>query len=354
MTWDAHSDLPAAMMGEHVHAGYRAWLGAEDSVRMRIRMSDPETGHLARIQAGRRKYVESVPRSVRVTRQNDGRRLAALKRVSTFDRLLAHHDGDYTRLREAAAQVNHAVMSVEPLAETADVYDLTVDGYHNFALEAGVFVHNSARMARVSEYQALLPLRGKILNVQKASLADTLRNVEIASIVQVLGAGSGRTFDLTTMRYGRVILMADADVDGSHIRTLLITLFARYMRPVIEDGRLFAAMPPLHKITTKGRNAETHFTFSQREMETKLAALQRAGKQVVTPVPRFKGLGEMDAEELWDTTMNPATRSVRRITLNDVEAAEQALELLMGEKVEPRRAWLVESSVRVDQSAIDI
>jgi DNA gyrase subunit B len=212
----------------------------------------------------------------------------------------------------------------------------------------------SARLARVSEYQALLPLRGKILNVQKASLADTLGNVEIASIVQVLGAGTGRTFDLTTMRYGRVILMADADVDGSHIRTLLITLFARYMRPVIEDGRLYAAMPPLHKITTKGRNSETHFTFTQREMETRVAALQRAGKQVVTPVPRFKGLGEMDAEELWETTMNPATRSVRRITLDDVEAAETALELLMGEKVEPRRNWLVESSVRVDQSAIDI
>ncbi|HEX6352365.1 MAG TPA: toprim domain-containing protein [Actinophytocola sp.] len=331
-------------------------------------------------ERGRRKYVESVPRAVRVAQQNDGRRLAALKRVSAllsmsdseigaaydaermrtartglrFDRLLAHYDGDYSRLREAAAQMNHAVVSVEPLEETADVYDLTVDGYHNFALEAGVFVHNSARLARVSEYQALLPLRGKILNVQKASLADTLRNVEIASIVQVLGAGSGRTFDLSTMRYGRVILMADADVDGSHIRTLLITLFARYMRPVIEDGRLFAAMPPLHKITTRGRNPETHFTFTQREMETKLAALQRAGKQVVTPVPRFKGLGEMDADELWDTTMNPATRSVRRITIDDVEAAEKALELLMGEKVEPRRAWLVESSARVDQSAIDI
>ena len=212
----------------------------------------------------------------------------------------------------------------------------------------------SARLARVSEYQALLPLRGKILNVQKASLADTLRNAEIASIVQVLGAGSGRTFDLSTMRYGRVILMADADVDGSHIRTLLITLFARYMRPVIEDGRLYAAMPPLHKITTRGRNPETHFTFSQREMETKIASLGKAGKQIVTPVPRFKGLGEMDSDELWDTTMNPATRSVRRITMDDVDAAETALELLMGEKVEPRRAWLVESSVRVDQSTIDI
>ena len=211
----------------------------------------------------------------------------------------------------------------------------------------------SARMARVSEYQALLPLRGKILNVQKASLGDTLKNAEIASIVQVLGAGTGRTFDLATMRYGRVILMADADVDGSHIRTLLITLFAKYMRPVIEDGRLYAAMPPLHKLVTKGRNPETHFTFTQREMETKFVELEQAGKQIVTPVPRFKGLGEMDADELWDTTMNPATRSVRRITMDDVEAAETALELLMGEKVEPRRNWLVASSDRVDREAID-
>ncbi|MFC5289423.1 type IIA DNA topoisomerase subunit B [Actinokineospora guangxiensis] len=212
----------------------------------------------------------------------------------------------------------------------------------------------SARMARVSEYQALLPIRGKILNVQKASIADTLRNTEIASIVQVLGAGTGRTFDLPAMRYGRVIIMADADVDGSHIRTLLITLFAKYMRPVIEDGRLYAAMPPLHKVQTRGRNAQTIFTFTQREMEQKVAALTKAGKQVVTPVPRFKGLGEMDADELWDTTMNPASRSVRRITLHDADAAEAALELLMGEKVEPRRNWLVESAARVDQDAIDI
>jgi DNA gyrase subunit B len=210
----------------------------------------------------------------------------------------------------------------------------------------------SARRARVSEYQALLPLRGKILNVQKASLADALKNAEISSIAQVLGAGIGQAFDLSAMRYGRVILMADADVDGSHIRTLLITLFARYMRPVIEDGRLYAAMPPLHKVMTKGRGPETHFTFTQREMEAKVAALEKAGKQVVVPVPRFKGLGEMDAAELWATTMNPATRSVRRITL--AAAAEEALELLMGEHVEPRRNWLVESSARIDRPAMDV
>jgi DNA gyrase/topoisomerase IV subunit B len=255
--------------------------------------------------------------------------------------------------REAASLVNHKVVSVEKLDETADVYDLTVDSYHNFALEAGVFVHNSARLARVSEYQALLPLRGKILNVQKANLGDTLKNAEIASIVQVLGAGTGRTFDLAAMRYGRVILMADADVDGSHIRTLLITLFAKYMRPAIEDGRLYAAMPPLHKITTKGRNPETHFTFTQQEMDAKYAELERAGKSIA-PVSRFKGLGEMDADELWDTTMNPSTRSVRRITMHDVDEAETTLELLMGDKVPPRRDWLVESSARVDQAAIDI
>jgi DNA gyrase subunit B len=350
--------------------------GAEHSARMAQRMTDPETGHLAKIQAGRARYVASVPRPERVARLKDGHRLAALKGVSQlgdlpddalaaayesarpktglrFDRLLQHYDGEVGRLREAASLVNHTVVAVSPVSETEDVYDLTVDGYHNFALEAGVFVHNSARMARAAEYQALLPIRGKILNVQKASLADTLKNVEVASIVQVLGAGTGRTFEPQTLRYGRVIIMADADVDGAHIRTLLITLFAKYMRPVIELGRLYAAMPPLHKVQTQGRNAETIFTFTQAEMEQTVARLTKAGRKVITPVPRFKGLGEMDADELWATTMNPATRSVRRITMQDVDAAERTLDLLMGEKVEPRRNWLVESARRVDRDAID-
>ena len=266
---------------------------------------------------------------------------------------LRNDAGDAENSRAAAKLANHTVTRVDALVETADVYDLTVDGYHNFALDAGVFVHNSARMARSSEYQALLPIRGKILNVQKATLQQVLDNVECSAIVQVLGAGSGRTFELAALRYGRILLMADADVDGSHIRTLLITLFAKYMRPVIEAGRLFAAMPPLHKVTTKGRNPETTFTYSQQEMENTVARLEKAGKNVVKPVPRFKGLGEMDAQELWDTTMNPATRTVRRITMDDVERAEEVLELLMGERVEPRRNWLIESSGRIDEEAID-
>jgi DNA gyrase subunit B len=211
----------------------------------------------------------------------------------------------------------------------------------------------TARMARSSEYQALLPIRGKILNVQKASLQQVLDNAECSAIVQVLGAGSGRTFDIDGMRYGRVMIMADADVDGSHIRTLLITLFAKYMRPVIEAGRLFAAMPPLHKVSTKGRNPETVYTYTQQEMESTVARLERAGKSVNKPVPRFKGLGEMDADELWDTTMNPATRTVRRITFDDVERAEATLDLLMGERVEPRKNWLIEAAGRIDQETID-
>lgn len=211
----------------------------------------------------------------------------------------------------------------------------------------------TSRMARSSEYQALLPIRGKILNVQKANLQQVLDNAECAAIVQVLGAGSGRTFDLSALRYGRVLIMADADVDGAHIRTLLITLFARYMRPLIEAGRLYAAMPPLHKITKKGRNPQTVYTYTQAEMEATVRKLEKAGKQIVTPIPRFKGLGEMDADELWETTMNPATRAVRRITLDDVDAAERILELLMGEKVEPRRNWLIDSADRVDRDAID-
>jgi DNA gyrase subunit B len=211
----------------------------------------------------------------------------------------------------------------------------------------------TARLARSSEYQALLPIRGKILNVQKASLQQVLDNAECSAIVQVLGAGSGRTFDLDALRYGRVLIMADADVDGSHIRTLLITLFAKYMRPLIEAGRLYAAVPPLHKITTKGRNPETIYTYTQVEMASVVARLEKAGKHVLTPIPRFKGLGEMDADELWETTMNPATRAVRRITLGDAEAAQKVLDLLMGEKVEPRRNWLIDSAGRVDRETID-
>lgn len=199
----------------------------------------------------------------------------------------------------------------------------------------------SARSARNSEFQALLPIRGKILNVQKATLKAVLDNNECASIIQVLGAGSGKSFDLESSRYERVILLADADVDGSHIRVLLITLFFKYMRPFIEAGRLYAAVPPLHRVETLSKNPETVFTYTQSEMEATVARFEKAGKKVKMPVPRFKGLGEMDADELWDTTMNPEIRALRQITVEDAGAAEEMLELLMGSAVEPRRDYII-------------
>ncbi|HBR87905.1 MAG TPA: DNA topoisomerase IV subunit B, partial [Microbacterium sp.] len=155
----------------------------------------------------------------------------------------------------------------------------------------------TAKLARNSEYQALLPIRGKILNVQKASVSDMLSNAECASIIQVIGAGSGRSFDLSVARYGKIILMSDADVDGAHIRTLLLTLFFRYMRPLIEEGRVFAAVPPLHRVVVQhpgSKPNETIYTYSEKELHALLAKLRKAGKKWQEPIQRYKGLGEMN------------------------------------------------------------
>ena len=196
--------------------------------------------------------------------------------------------------------------------------------------------------------QALLPIRGKILNVQKASVSDMLKNAECAAIIQVIGAGSGRTFDLASARYGKVILMADADVDGAHIRTLLLTLFFRYMRPMVEAGRVFAAVPPLHRIevvNAGSKKNEVVYTYSEAELRKTVADLQRKGKRYKDPIQRYKGLGEMDADQLAETTMDPRHRTLRRVTIGDVEAAEQCFELLMGNEVAPRRDFIVDGAV---------
>lgn len=214
----------------------------------------------------------------------------------------------------------------------------------------------TAKHARNSEYQALLPIRGKILNVQKASISDMLSNAECASIIQVIGAGSGRSFDLDTARYGKVILMSDADVDGAHIRTLLLTLFFRYMRPLIEDGRVYAAVPPLHRVIAINPGAkpnETIYTYSEKELHTLLARLTKAGRKWHEPIQRYKGLGEMDAEQLATTTMDRAGRTLRRVRLPDAEAANSVFELLMGNEVAPRREFIVDASARLDRERID-
>ncbi|MCY7365712.1 MAG: type IIA DNA topoisomerase subunit B [Frankiaceae bacterium] len=210
----------------------------------------------------------------------------------------------------------------------------------------------TGKLARNSEFQAMLPLRGKILNVQKAGVSEMLSNAECAAIIQVVGAGTGRTFDLEQMRYGKVILMMDADVDGAHIRCLLITLFARYMRPVLESGRLYAAVPPLHRIEVAG-GKEPVYTYSEKQMKDELKKIANRGAKVKGQIQRYKGLGEMDPDQLAETTMHPATRTLRRINPGDVEAAERALELLMGNDVAPRRDFIVSSASRVNRELLD-
>ncbi|HEX6485980.1 MAG TPA: DNA topoisomerase IV subunit B [Nocardioidaceae bacterium] len=214
----------------------------------------------------------------------------------------------------------------------------------------------TAKLARNSEFQALLPIRGKILNVQKASIGDMLKNAECASIIQVVGAGSGRTFDIDARRYGRIIFMADADSDGAHIRCLLTTLFFKYMPDLITEGRVYSAVPPLHRIELsnpkKGMDKYV-YTYSDPELQRKLAELTKKGIRWKEPIQRYKGLGEMDADQLAETTMDPRRRTLRRITVDDADTAAQVFELLMGSEVAPRKEFIVQGAYEVDADAID-
>jgi DNA gyrase subunit B len=204
----------------------------------------------------------------------------------------------------------------------------------------------TTKAARNSEFQAILPIRGKILNVQKASLSQMLENAECASIIQVIGAGSGKSFQLEDARYGRIILMSDADVDGAHIRCLLLTLLYRYMKPLIDDGRVFAAIPPLHRIeVVGGKRGEVHYTYSDDEMKKVITDLKKNGKRWKEPVQRYKGLGEMDADQLRETTMDPNHRTLRRVTISDAAKAEKIFELLMGNEVAPRKDFIASAEI---------
>ncbi|MFJ1290110.1 type IIA DNA topoisomerase subunit B [Actinotignum timonense] len=243
-------------------------------------------------------------------------------------------------------------------AKLADCCSDDIEHTELFIVE-GDSALGTAKLARSSEFQALLPIRGKILNVQRASPADILRNQEVSSIIQVVGAGSGRTFDLAAARYGKIIMMTDADVDGAHIRTLLLTLFFRYMRPLVEAGRVFAAVPPLHRIEVAGRGGKKGsyiYTYSEEELHRELKKLERAGKTYKEPIQRYKGLGEMDAHQLAETTMDPAHRTLRRIRIEDEAAlreAESVFEVLMGNEVAPRREFIVEGAEHISYDKID-
>ncbi|HEX8497551.1 MAG TPA: DNA topoisomerase IV subunit B [Actinomycetales bacterium] len=259
------------------------------------------------------------------------------------------------RLHKETQRRKNALETSSLPAKLADCRTNDVERSELFIVE-GDSALGTARLARSSDFQALLPVRGKILNVQKATIADMLKNAECASIIQVIGAGSGRSFDLDAARYGKVILMADADVDGAHIRTLLLTLFFRYMRPLVDAGRVFAAVPPLHRVevvNAGSKKNELVYTYSEAELRTLLSTLAKKGKRYKEPIQRYKGLGEMDADQLAETTMDPRHRTLRRVTVGDVEAAERVFELLMGSDVAPRKDFIVEGANALDRDRID-
>ena len=235
----------------------------------------------------------------------------------------------------------YEMSAVRALAETGAVYDLTVEGYHNFALASSVFVHNSAKQGRDRRFQAILPLRGKILNVEKARLDKSLANREIQALVQALGGGVGDGFDATGLRYHRCIIMSDADVDGAHIRTLLLTMFFRYMPQLIENGHLYIAQPPLY-LVRKGKDAR--YAYSDPERDKILAEM--GGMQGVT-LQRYKGLGEMNPEQLWETTMNPENRILLQVTVEDAAAADRTFDMLMGNEVAPRKRFIQSHAKKV-------
>ena len=237
-------------------------------------------------------------------------------------------------------------------AKLVDCRSTDVDRLELFIVE-GDSALGTAKLARNSEFQALLPIRGKILNVQKASVGDMLRNAECASIIQVVGAGSGRSFDIEAARYGKIIFMADADSDGAHIRCLLATLFFRYMRPLVDAGRVFTAVPPLHRFElTNARKGQQKFiyTYSDAEYQRKAAELTKRGLSFKEP-QRYKGLGEMDADQLAETTMSPRHRILRRMTADDGLIAETTFEMPTGNDVGPRKDFIIDGAYRTPRSS---
>jgi DNA gyrase subunit B len=271
----------------------------------------------------------------------------SLLRFETFcDR---YFEGNAALAHEAVANYNHRVVSVESLEEQVDVYDIEVPHTHNFALASGVFVHNSAKQGRDRRNQAILPLRGKILNIEKTDDAKIYKNTEIQALITALGLGvKGEEFDASQLRYHKIVIMTDADVDGAHIRTLLLTFFYRYQRQLIEQGFIYIACPPLYKVE-RGRNH--YYCYSDRELQQKLAEFPANANYTIQ---RFKGLGEMMPQQLWDTTMNNETRTLKRVEIEDAAEADRIFTVLMGDRVAPRREFIETYGPRLNLVELDI
>ncbi|OIK23347.1 DNA gyrase/topoisomerase IV subunit B [Streptomyces malaysiense] len=324
-----------------------------------VRLAEPQfegqTKEVLGTSAARRIVNQVVTKELKAFLTATKRDAAAQARVVMEKVVAAARTRVAARQHKDAQRRKTALESSSLPAKLADCRSDDVDRSELFIVE-GDSALGTAKLARNSEFQALLPIRGKILNVQRSSVTDMLKNAECGAIIQVIGAGSGRTFDIDQARYGKIIMMTDADVDGSHIRCLLLTLFQRYMRPMVEAGRVFAAVPPLHRIEViqpkKGQDKYV-YTYSDRELRDKLMEFQTKGIRYKDSIQRYKGLGEMDADQLAETTMDPRHRTLRRINLSDLEAAEQVFDLLMGNDVAPRKEFISSSAATLDRSRID-
>jgi len=261
------------------------------------------------------------------------RRITRDKSLLRFDSFCKRYfGGDVQQASEAVHNYNHRVVSVERLSEHVDVYDIEVPRTHNFALASGVFVHNSAKQGRDRHFQAILPLRGKILNTERARLDKILDNKEVQALIAALGVGISDEFDLSRLRYGRVIIMTDADVDGAHIRTLLLTFFFRFMPSLIKEGHLYIAQPPLYLVKSHKKQL---YAYSDAQKDGYVKDFGGNAE-----IQRYKGLGEMNPQQLWDTTMNPEVRTLLQVTIEDAGAADRTFDMLMGANVPPRRAFI--------------
>lgn len=242
-------------------------------------------------------------------------------------------DGDEKRLTDAVVNYNHKIKKIVKFGKRMDVYDLEVEGTHNFALSSGVFVHNSAKMGRDRKYQAILPLGGKILNTERAHLDKIVKFEEIRDLIVALGGGIGESLNYDKIRYHRIVIMTDADVDGDHIKTLLLTFFFRHMPEIIRRGYLYIALSPLYKIQI---GKETFYALNDEEKDE--IAKKHPGTKMI--IQRYKGLGELNPIQLWETTMNPATRTFKQITIENAEETDKMFTVLMGEEVPPRKKFI--------------
>jgi len=281
-----------------------------------------------------------------------------LKKQTFVERFFSN---DERAMLEAVKNYNHKIKQIVKVNKKIDVYDLEVAETHNFALASGIFVHNSAKQGRDRNTQAILPLRGKVLNVEKARIDKILTNNELKSLIIALGTNIGEQFDISKLRYDKIVIMTDADVDGAHIRTLLLTLFFRYFPDLIQEGHIYIAQPPLYSVK-QGKEIEWMYNEKaledykkkhgiknedveeiEEETEDKdespdVEVKTKTGKKL--NIQRYKGLGEMNPEQLWETTMDPENRLMKQVTIADAEKASQIFDILMGSEVAPRKKFI--------------